>query len=340
MATKVYPAPVLGDAANELEVELSLAGLEGELTPQEIATPGSVTPIDERRGILLGIGAYGLWGILPIYFKTLHMVAPLEMLANRIVWSLVFMVGVITWKRGWGALRVSLRNRKAVLIYAVAAVLLSVNWYVYIWAVNENHILDASLGYFINPLMNVVLGVVILGERLRSGQWLAIALAAAGVAYLTWNFGQLPWIALVLAGSFATYGVLKKRAPLPAQEGMTIETATLFLPALATLLWLDWGGEGALFSGDPFVLVLLLLSGPLTAIPLLMFAGAAKVVPLSTLGVLQYLAPTGQFLVGIFLYNETVTPARLIGFAMIWVALLIFSVEGFMHRRARLAATA
>jgi len=346
MATNVYQSPITGEAGNDLEDGVLLAGADGgelppeALPPVALPAPISATPntaAEDHRGILLGIGAYALWGILPIYFKTLHMVAPLEMLANRIVWSLFFMLGIITWRKGWRALRISLHNRKAVFTYAVAAVLLAVNWYVYIWAVNENHILDASLGYFINPLMNVVLGVFVLGERLRAGQWLAIGVAAAGVAYLTWNYGQLPWIALVLASSFAIYGVLKKKAPLPAQEGLTIETATLFLPALAALLWMEASGNGALMTGSWWVVFLLLLSGPITAIPLLMFAGAARVVPLSTLGVLQYLAPTGQFLVGVFLYGEIVTPSRLIGFAIIWAALLIFWVEGALQRRARMA---
>lgn len=336
MATNVLPTAAVDDAPDGMEVEMLLASTDAaDIAPVDTGGISTRAPIDEKRGILLGIGAYGLWGILPIYFKALHMVAPLEMLANRIVWSLFFMLGVITWRRGWGALRRSLHNRKAVLTYAVAACLLAVNWYVYIWAVNANHIVDASLGYFINPLMNVILGVALLGERLRSGQWLSIIVAAMGVAYLTWSYGQLPWVALVLAGSFAAYGVLKKKAPLPAQEGLTIETATLFLPALAALLWMNGGDQGSLATGAWWVIVLLLLSGPITAIPLLMFAGAARVVPLSTLGVLQYLAPTGQFLVGVFLYGETVTAGRLSGFMIIWTALAIFWLEGALHRRAR-----
>lgn len=348
MTTRVYQVQMAGEVAGDVvgDPEDSRTLVGAEIAPESVPPVASSelaktappnASAEDRRGILLGIGAYALWGILPIYFKTLHMVAPLEMLANRIVWSLFFMLGIVTWRKGWGALRISLRNRKAVITYAVAAVLLAVNWYVYIWAVNENHILDASLGYFINPLMNVVLGVFVLGERLRAGQWLAIGMAAAGVAYLTWNYGQLPWIALVLASSFAIYGVLKKKAPLPAQEGLTIETATLFLPALVALLWMQGSGNGALTTSNLWIVFLLLLSGPITAIPLLMFAGAARVVPLSTLGVLQYLAPTGQFLVGVFLYGETVTPARLIGFAIIWMALVIFWIEGTLQRRARMA---
>jgi chloramphenicol-sensitive protein RarD len=316
-------------------LESALVGMDATDFAAEAERQATAKAAEDRRGILMGIGAYASWGILPIYFKTLHMVAPLEMLANRIVWSLVFMLGVITWQRGWKAMSVAIRNRRAVLIYAVAAILLAINWYIYIWAVNANHILDASLGYFINPLMNVVLGVALLGERLRTGQWLSIAVAASGVAYLTWSFGQLPWVALVLASTFALYGVLKKKAPLPAQQGMALETATLFPPALIALLWMNSGGDGSLFSAG-WITLLLLFAGPLTVIPLLMFAGAAKIVPLSTLGVLQYLAPTGQFLVGVFLYNESVTAARLFGFIIIWAALGIFWIEGYMARRARL----
>ena len=327
-------APVATALTNQQEIEMSLTGTDvADLAPDGLPAQS----VEERRGIWMAVAAYSAWGILPIYFKALHTVAPLEMLANRIVWSLFFMLGVITWRRGWHSMRAALTNRRAIVIYAVAATLLAVNWYVYIWAVNADHILDASLGYFINPLMNVVLGVVLLGERLRSGQWLAIAVAASGVVYLTWTLGQLPWVALVLATTFATYGVLKKKAPLPAEQGMMLETATLFIPALMTLVWLDWGGNGALLSGNWFTVGLLLLSGPLTVIPLMLFGSAAKVVPLSTLGILQYLSPTGQFLVGVFIFGETVTPQRLLGFAIIWSALLIFWLEGWRNRRARAA---
>jgi chloramphenicol-sensitive protein RarD len=331
MATNVETVAVsIGDAAgDELEVELMMTGVDAADAAQAEATTS-----DDRRGIWLAVGAYGAWGILPIYFKALSNVPPLEMLANRIVWSLLFMVGVITWKRDWAGMRSAVRNRRAVAIYAVAAIIIAVNWYLYIWAVNAGHILDASLGYFINPLMNVVLGVLLLGERLRRGQWLAIAVAASGVAYLTWSYGQLPWVALVLAGTFAAYGVIKKKAPLPPEQGLTLETATLFLPALIALLWMDSGGNGALVNDGWGTVFLLMLAGPITAVPLLMFAGAAKRVPLSTLGVLQYLSPTGQFLIGVFLYNEPLSMERLVGFIIIWTALALFWLEGWRWRRA------
>lgn len=331
MATNVETVSgLVGDApSDELEVELSMTGVDAA-----DAVQAEVTTADDRRGIWLAVGAYGAWGILPIYFRALSNVPPLEMLANRIVWSLFFMVGVITWKRGWPGMRAAIRNRRAVTIYAIAALIIGVNWYLYIWAVNDGHVLDASLGYFINPLMNVVLGVLLLGERLRWGQWGAIAVAAGGVVYLTWSYGQLPWVALVLAGTFAVYGVIKKKAPLPPEQGLTLETATLFLPALIALLWMDSGGNGALMNDGWQTVLLLMLAGPITAIPLMMFAGAAKRVPLSTLGVLQYLSPTGQFLIGVFVFHEAITAERLVGFIIIWTALALFWLEGWRYRRA------
>lgn len=291
-------------------------------------------PVD-REGLLIGLGAYLAWVVFPIYFKSLAHIDSLQILFHRVVWSLLFMVIVMTWQRRWPRLLLALRNRRVLLTYATAAVLLAANWYIYIWAVTNGHILEGSLGYFINPLVNVLLGVLFLRERMRTGQWAAIGVAAAGVGYLTWNYGQLPWIALSLAFSFGLYGLVKKKATLPAEEGMTLETATLFLPALAGLLWFEARGTGGFAVGGTGSDLLLLLSGPITAVPLLLFATAAQRIPLSTLGVLQYVAPTGQFLVAVLLYGEAFPQYKLIGFAIIWLALALYWIENWLVWRGR-----
>ena len=290
-------------------------------------------PEIDRRGMLLGAGAYAAWIVFPIYFRSLAVVSPLGILFSRIVFSLVFMAIVLTWTRRWGFMPAALRSRRVVITYALAALLLALNWYIYIWAVNNGHILEGSLGYFINPLVSVLLGVIFFKERLRVGQWVAIGIATVGVGYLTWNYGHLPWIALSLAGTWAFYGLVKKRAPLPVDTGLTLETAVLFVPALMGLIWIDMQEQGTLLRHGAGIDVLLLLSGPITAVPLLMFASAAKRIPLSMLGVLQYIAPTGQFLVGVYVYGEPFPTYKLIGFAIIWTALALFWVEGQWRRR-------
>ena len=294
-----------------------------------------------NRGLWMAAGCYGAWILFPIYFKLLSGVAPMEVLVNRVVWSLVFMAGVLTWRQNWAWLGPALRARRVVLPYAVAAVLLSANWYIYIWAVANGHILESSLGYFINPLVNVLLGVLFFRERLRPGQWAAVAIAAAGVLYLTLNLGQPPWIALSLALSFGLYGLVKKTAPLAADRGLTLETGLMFLPALAYMGYLFATGTSAVPAAPGGTRLLLVLAGPITAIPLLLFAGAARRIPLTMLGIMQYIAPTGQFLVAVFLYNEPFPTFKLVGFAIVWIALIVFTVEGLTARRRalKLAAT-
>lgn len=287
----------------------------------------------DRKGVLLAAGAYLAWCVFPLYFRLLEAIPPLEILIWRIIWSLVFMLLVITGMRRWPSARASLRSRNTLAIYAVAAVLLAINWYVYIWAVNNAHVLEGSLGYFINPLVSVLLGVIFLHERLRIGQWGAIGLAALAVAYLTWNYGQLPWIALSLALSFGFYGLVKKRAPLPAAEGMLLETGILVVPAILGAIWFARGGMGPVALGGLSLAATLMLAGPITAVPLLMFAAAAKRVPLAILGVLQYIAPTGQFLVAVYVFHEPFPPYKVVGFALIWAALGLFWLEGVLHRR-------
>ncbi|MEJ2718445.1 MAG: EamA family transporter RarD [Deltaproteobacteria bacterium] len=290
-----------------------------------------------KRGILLTIGAYGLWGVLPIYWKQLQSVPSTEIIGHRIVWALVFAVGVVVFKRRLSAVLRTISHPRMVLIYGIAGGVLVVNWTTYVWGVNSGYVVETSLGYFINPLVNVLLGVIFFREHLRRVQWAAICLAAAGVGYLTVRHGSLPWIALVLAFSFGAYGLIKKSAPLEALEGLTLELSLLFVPALLYLLYLESRGVGT-FGHAGLSSLLLALGGVVTATPLLMFAGAARRIPLSMLGVLQYIAPTLQFAIGVWVYGEEFSRTRLIGFCFIWAALMIYTAEGLHgHRRKRVA---
>lgn len=290
-----------------------------------------------QRGVWYGLAAYLAWGLLPIYWKALGQVPALEILANRIVWSLVLVLLILAVRRSWNWL-LAARTRDVFLTYLAAAVLLAVNWFVYIWAVNDGHVVETSLGYFINPLVNVVLGVLLFREVLRPLQWVAVAIAASGVLYLTLSYGSLPWIALTLAFSFGFYGVMKKRARLPALEGLALETGILSAAAAVYLVWLAANGMGALTTSSPTTVMLLVGAGVVTLFPLLGFAAAAQRVPLTVLGFMQYLAPTMQFLLGVLLYHEPFPVSRLIGFALIWLALAVFSMDGVMTRRRRLRA--
>jgi len=285
-----------------------------------------------KKGVFLAIGAYALWGLFPIYWKQLQQVPATEIIGHRIVWSLVFTFGVVAFKRRIGVMLQTIRNPRMVLIYGIAAGLLAVNWTTYVWGINAGYVVEASLGYFINPLVSVLLGVIFFRERLRVLQWAAIMLATVGVAYLTVRYGSLPWIALVLAFSFGTYGLIKKSAPLEALEGLTLEVSLLFVPAVMYLLFLESKGVGT-FGHAGLSSILLALGGVVTAVPLLMFAGAARRIPLSMVGILQYIAPTLQFSIGVWVYGEEFSTARLTGFCFIWVALMIYTVEGLYVRR-------
>lgn len=284
-----------------------------------------------NKGIFYAAGSYVLWGLLPIFWKALQHVPALEILAHRMVWSLAVVLLLVALQRHWRWLNAAFRSRRTLLTFMSTALLLSVNWFVYIWAVNTGHIVESSLGYFINPLMNVLLGIVFLKERLRLWQGAAIAVALSGVLYLTFNYGQLPWIALTLAVSFGLYGLLRKTAALNSLEGLTLETILLFPPALAYLLYLQWIGSAALGNTDAITAILLVGGGIATAAPLLLFAAGARRITLTSLGILQYIAPTLQFLIGVFLYDEPLTGARLIGFCLIWIALLLYTAEGVLH---------
>jgi len=288
-----------------------------------------------NKGILYAVGAYFLWGIFPIYWKLIHDIPALEIIGHRIVWAFLFVLMVVAIRKDWGGLKTAFEDRKILLTFLVTGILLSINWLVYVWAVNAGFIVETSLGYFINPLVNVVLGVIFLRERLRLWQWIPVGVATLGVLYLTISYGSLPWIGLTLAFSFGTYGLLKKTAPLSSIHGLTLETGFLFLPALAYLLFLGFMGQGAFPHGSALETFLLVFTGIATGIPLLLFGAAARLIPLSTLGFIQYLAPTLQFLIGVFVYHEVFSSERMIGFGLIWFALVIYSIDGLRVRRSQ-----
>jgi chloramphenicol-sensitive protein RarD len=286
-----------------------------------------------NKGLLYAVVAYLLWGFLPVYWKALQAVPAAQIVGHRMVWSLVFVGVLFVLKNRWPQFLRSLKHIKVVAIYLAAATILTGNWFIYIWGVNTGYVLETALGYFINPLVNVLLGVVLLHEQLRLWQWVAVGVAALGVLYLTIVYGALPWLALALAFSFAIYGLVKKIAPLDALNGLFLETALLCLPALLFLLYQDWRGAGAFGHAGLTTTVLLVGTGLVTALPLLLFAAAVRQIPLSTIGLLQYLAPTIQFFLGVLVYGEPFTLTRLIGFVFIWLALVIYSVDGARQRR-------
>jgi chloramphenicol-sensitive protein RarD len=281
--------------------------------------------------------AFTWWGFFPLYFRLQPGIAPVEVLANRIVWSLLLIGAALAWRRDWAWLGAALRRPRVVLTFVVSALLLAGNWITYIWAVSNGHVIDASLGYFMTPLVNVALGYGLLDERPRRAQWTALAIAAMGVAWLTVSAGRLPWIGLVLGLSFGAYGLLRKVAVLGALEGLAFETMILApFAAIAMAVW--WGSSATSFPAPGAGTNLWLLGlGPATTIPLLLFAAGARRLSLTSLGLLQYLSPTVQFLLGIWLFHEAFTPMRLVGFAMIWIALVVYTADGWRTSR-RLAA--
>lgn len=292
-----------------------------------------------NKGLLYAIGAYFLWGLLPVFWKTLQTVPAAEILGHRMIWSLVFVAGLLTLRRRWGWLRPALRSRRTLLTFTVTGLVLSINWLTYIYGVNAGFVVETSLGYFINPLVNVLLGVIFLRERLRIGQWTAVFVAGGGVLYLTISYGALPWIALTLAFSFGLYGLLRKTGSLNSLEGLALETAVIFPLAFAYLAYLEFSGQAAFGHAGARTSLLLALSGVVTAVPLLLFAAGARRINLSTLGLLQYMAPTLQFLIGVYVYGEPFTRQRFTGFSLIWLALLIYSIDGLRQRRKRLRPT-
>ncbi len=286
-----------------------------------------------RTGIFSAALAFLCWGLFPLYFHAVKEVPSMQILAHRMIWSLAFLLIVLALRRQWRWLE-QVRQPRVFWSFVASALLLSANWLLYIWAVNNGHVIEASLGYFINPLVNIMFGYLLLKERLRRVQWIAIAIAALGVAWLTWQSGSVPWIALCLAASFGAYGLLRKTAALGALEGLSFETMVLFPIAAIYVGWLTLHGENA-FLNTPSDATrwLLVAAGPITAVPLLLFASGARQIPLSILGLLQYLAPTIQFLLGVWLFKEAFTADRLVGFALIWAALILFAGEGLIRSR-------
>lgn len=286
-----------------------------------------------NKGILSGIAAYAMWGFFPIYWKLLHDVPALQLLGHRIGWSFLLLMAFIFVTRQWQDFRASAFNPKVLGIYTVAGVLLSLNWLIYVWGVNAGFIVETSLGYFINPLLSVLFGVFFLREKLRPMQWVPVVVAAIGVIYLTVTYGRLPWIALSLAVTFGLYGLVKKLSPLGSVYGLTLETGIVFPIALIYLAIVQLNGTGEFLHDGLTVDLLLIGAGVVTTIPLLMFASAAKQIPLNMIGVLQYFAPTIQFLIGVFIYKEPFDTTRFIGFGIVWIALIIFWAENlFAHR--------
>ena len=294
-----------------------------------------MTPVS--KGFLAAVSAFAIWGVFPLYFHPLRQVLATEVIAHRIVWSCLFVLAWIAMRGELSTLRTTLADRSVVWRLAVSATLISLNWLTYVWGVTHGHVVETSLGYFIGPLVNVLLGVVLLSERLSPAQWAAVALAVAGVGYLTVTTGSLPWIALTLAFSFATYGLIRKVVKVESLPGLATETLLLVPFAAAYLLWCESAGTGALGHAGPAVDTLLIGSGPLTAIALFLFAYGTRLLPYSTVGVLQYITPTLQFLCGVFALHEPFERARAVGFGIIWAALLIYAGEGLRLSREQRA---
>ena len=286
------------------------------------------------RGIIFGVIAYGLWGMFPLYFALLRSVSAPEIVAHRVIWSFLFLIIILSFTKGWSGLWIALRSRGSVGLLAIAAVALSLNWLVYIYSVTTNQLVQGSLGYFINPLVSVALGVVLFRERLRVMQWSAIGLAVIAVVILTLSYGHLPWIGLTLAFSFASYGLIKKYVGFGAVDSLAIETAVLTPFAIILLLFMESTARGVFVQGGLSISTLLMLLGPVTAVPLLAFGAAATRIPLSMLGVLQYITPLCIFIFGVTVFHESMSPSRWLGFFFIWVALMIFSTDAIRNVRS------
>ncbi|MFH8514788.1 EamA family transporter RarD [Streptomyces gelaticus] len=288
---------------------------------------------EQRAGLLSGIGAYGLWGLVPLFWPLLKPAGAIEILAHRMVWSLGFVAVALLVLRRWSWIGELVRQPRKLGLISVAAATITVNWGLYIWSVNNGHVVEASLGYFINPLVTIAMGVLILGERLRPVQWVAVGTGFAAVLVLAIGYGRPPWISLILAFSFATYGLMKKKVDMGGLESLTAETAVMFVPALGYLLWLGARGESTFTSDGIGHAALLASAGLVTAVPLVLFGAAAIRVPLSTLGLLQYLAPVFQFALGILYFHEAMPPERWAGFALVWLALTLLTWDAFRTAR-------
>jgi chloramphenicol-sensitive protein RarD len=322
-------APTLGAVA------ISTSAASDKAPPVESQYP------EFRRGVLFGIAAYGLWGMFPLYWTLLPPAAAVEILAHRIAWSLLAVLAALWFvgrRRGTGLreLRTLLRDRRRLLLLSLAAIALSFNWGIYIWAVNHGQVVEASLGYFINPLFTVIVSVLFLGERLRGWQWVAVGLGTVAVVVLTVGYGRLPWIALILASTFAFYGLVRKFVAVGATESQVIETSVMLLPAVGYLVVLEASGAGTFVDHGVGHALLLAGTGLVSAAPLLAFGAAALRMPLSVLGLLQYLAPVLQFLLGVLVFGEHMPPERWFGFALVWLALTVLTFDG-LHSRVSAA---
>jgi chloramphenicol-sensitive protein RarD len=288
-----------------------------------------------KKGIWYAIGAYSAWGLFPIYWKLLQIVPAPQLISHRVAWSFLSLLAIILFSGTYRKFRSVAFKKKVMLIYCGAALLIGTNWLIYVWAVNSGFIIETSLGYFINPLFSVLLGVVFLHEKMRVFQWVPVGLAGCGVIFLTFVYGSPPWIALSLAASFGTYGLIKKIAPLSSLYGLTLETGMLLIPAVFFLLYTDSVGQCIFLHAGVHYDLLLIGAGPITIVPLLMFASATRRIPLSLVGILHYIAPSLQFLLGVAVYKEPFTTEQLIGYSIVWIALILFAVEGLHARRSR-----
>ena len=299
---------------------------------------GSTPKTDQSNsvtGVALAASAFFIWGLSPIYWKALASVPAFEILMHRMIWSFVFLMPLVVLQGHLSELVAALRSGRTLLILLLTTLLVACNWFLFIWAINSGHILQTSLGYYINPLVNVLLGVVFLKERLRRLQLLAVGLAAVGVTYLTISYGQFPWVSLALAFSFGFYGLVRKVAPVGALVGLTLETFLLSIPAVAYLIYLDWAAGGAFIHAGTTVSLLLVGAALVTGLPLLLFTMGARMLRLSTVGFLQYIAPSCTFLLAVFIYREPLVPSQLFTFAMIWTALAIYSYDSLaVHKRS------
>lgn len=287
-------------------------------------------------GIAYAALAYGVWGLFPLYFHALAGVPSIEVLLHRMVWALLAVGVILVVRRHWAWIVPTVRRPREMALFLLGALLIAGNWFVYIWAIQNAHVLDASLGYFVTPLINVLLGRFVLHERPRPAQWTAIAIAAAGVGWLAWQTGHVPWVSLVLALSFGTYGLVKKLAPTGALEALALETAILFPFAAVALLWMASQGQNAFASGTPVDRLLLIASGPITVVPLLWFAAGARRIPMTTLGLLQYIAPMLQLVLGVWVFHEPMNANRFTGYVLVWIALGLYAAESVWHyRRSR-----
>lgn len=298
----------------------------------------TVSPGLDRKGLAIAIGAFVIWGLMPLYWHLLKIVPALQIVAHRVLWSAVLVALWLAWSQGRGWFAAILRNRRLAAMLTLAGLCIGINWSLFIWAVNAGHVVETSLGYFINPLLSVLIGVLFLRERLNALQWVSVGIAACGVLWLTFNYGSFPWIALSLAASFGAYGLIRKLAPVDSVAGIGFENAVLLLPALALLVSQEISGQGGFLPGASAwgwgVDLLLVFGGALTALPLIGFAYAVRRVPLSTVGLMQYISPTLSFLTGVFFFHEPFDRDRAIGFVFIWIALALFMTDSLRRARA------